>query len=105
MTAANMHQTAGANERPLYEVSGDDVINTAAESLGESLDSLLGVAFTDYGSAVGQKVTRGMSGNRVKALNNEMAVRGVFELGADHVNDVDINNAQQIGVLRQQSLV
>ena len=99
VTSAYVHQTAGANERPLHVVSGDDVTNAATQSLGESLDSLLGVASTDYGSGVGQPVIRGMSGDRVKVLNNGMAVRDVSGLGGDHINDIDMNNVQQIEVV------
>ena len=103
VTSAYVHQTAGANERPLHVVSGDDVTNAATQSLGESLDSLLGVASTDYGSGVGQPVIRGMSGDRVKVLNNGMAVRDVSGLGGDHINDIDMNNVQQIEVVRGPS--
>ena len=103
VTSAYVHQTVGANERPLHVVSADDVTNAATQSLGESLDSLLGVASTDYGSAVGQPVIRGMSGDRVKVLNNGMAVRDVSGLGGDHINDIDMNNVQQIEVVRGPS--
>ena len=103
VTSAYVHQTVGANERPLHVVSADDVTNAATQSLGESLDSLLGVASTDYGSAVGQPVIRGMSGDRVKVLNNGMAVRYVSGLGGDHINDIDMNNVQQSEVVRGPS--
>ena len=103
VTSAYVHQTVGANERPLHVVSADDVTNAATQSLGESLDSLLGVASTDYGSAVGQPVIRGMSGDRVKVLNNGMAVRDVSGLGGDHINDIDMNNVQQSEVVRGPS--
>lgn len=103
VTSAYVHQTAGANERPLHVMSGDDVTNAATQSLGESLDSLLCVASTDYGSAVGQPVIRGLSGDRIKVLNNGMAVRDVSGLGGDHINDIDMNNVQQIEVVRGPS--
>jgi iron complex outermembrane receptor protein len=44
-----------------------------------------------------------MSGNRVKILNNGMVVRDVAGIGADHVNDVDLNNIQQIEIVRGPS--
>lgn len=85
---------------PLHVVGRDEISQGATQSLGESLDSLLGVASTDYGSAVGQPVIRGMSGSRVKVLNNGIVMRDASGIGADHVNDIDMNNIQQIEVIR-----
>ena len=96
-------QTLSDIENPLHVVSGDDLSATASQSLGESLDGLLGVSSADYGSGVGQPIIRGMSGNRVKILNNGMVVRDVAGIGVDHVNDVDLNNIQQIEIVRGPS--
>ena len=69
---------------PLHIVNGDDLATGATQSLGASLDGLLGVASADYGAAVGQPIIRGLSGGRVKVLNNGMIVRDVSGVGADH---------------------
>ena len=58
------------------------------QSLGEHVDALLGVSNADFGAAVGQPIIRGMSGNRVKVLNNGTVVRDVSALGPDHAVDV-----------------
>ena len=73
------------------------------QSLGESIDHLLGVSSADYGSAVGQPIIRGMSGSRVKVLNNGLLVRDISGLGADHLNEVDMNNVKQIEIVRGPS--
>ena len=96
-------QTLSDIENPLHVVSGDDISTTASQSLGASLDGLLGVSSSDYGSGVGQPIIRGMSGNRVKVLSNGMVVRDISGLGADHVNDIDLNNVQQIEIVRGPS--
>ena len=103
VTSSLIDQTLSDIENPLHVVSGDDISATASQSLGESLDGLLGVSSADYGSGVGQPIIRGMSGNRVKILNNGMVVRDVAGIGADHVNDVDLNNIQQIEIVRGPS--
>ena len=103
VTSSHTGQALSEIESPLHVVSGDDIANAATSSLGESLDSLLGVASTDYGAAVGQPVIRGMSGNRVKILNNGTVVRDVSGLGTDHINDIDLHNIQQIEVVRGPS--
>jgi len=103
VTSSLIDQTLSDIENPLHVVSGDDISATASQSLGESIDGLLGVSSADYGSGVGQPIIRGMSGNRVKILNNGMVVRDVAGIGADHVNDVDLNNIQQIEIVRGPS--
>ena len=103
VTSSYIDQTLSEIENPLHVVSGDDISSSASQSLGESIDDLLGVSSTDFGSGVGQPIIRGMSGNRVKILNNGMVVRDVSGLGADHINDIDLSNIQQIEVVRGPS--
>ncbi|OUW80413.1 MAG: TonB-dependent receptor [Gammaproteobacteria bacterium TMED219] len=98
-----LDQTSNELEDPLHIVSGEDVENDGTRSLGEALDSLLGVASSDYGFGVGQPIIRGLSGSRVKILNNGMVVRDVSALGGDHINDVDLYNIQQIEIVRGPS--
>ena len=88
---------------PLHIVSQDDIGNDATQSLGEMIDNLLGVASSDYGAAVGQPIIRGLSGSRVRVLSNGLAVRDVSALGADHINEIDLNQLQQIEIIRGPS--
>ena len=81
-----------------YQRSG--ALKQPSQSLGETIDSLLGVASADYGAAVGQPIIRGMSGTRVRVLNNGMVIRDVTSLGADHVNEVDFNHAKQVEIIK-----
>ena len=88
---------------PLYVVEGDDINDGATTSLGEAVDSYLGVSIADYGSAVGQPIIRGMSGPRVKILKNGMVNRDVSGLGVDHLNDLDLNNISQVEIVKGPS--
>ena len=90
-------------DSPIFVIKGDDINFGATTSLGENLNSLLGVNSSDFGPAVGQPVIRGMGGNRVKILSNGKLVRDVSGLGSDHLNDVDMNNVQQIEIVRGPS--
>ena len=103
VTSSFVDQILSDIENPLHIVNGDNISSSASQSLGESIDDLLGVYSTDFGSGVGQPVIRGMSGSRVKVLNNGMVMRDVSGLGADHVNDIDLNNIQQIEIVRGPS--
>ena len=88
---------------PLYVIDGDDISNDATTSLGDAIDSYLGVSIADYGAAVGQPIIRGMSGPRVKILKNGMVNRDVSGLGVDHLNDVDLNDISQIEIVKGPS--
>ena len=101
VTSALIDETEITN--PLYVIDGDDVINDATTSLGDAIDSYLGVSIADYGAAVGQPIIRGMSGPRVKILKNGMVNRDVSGLGVDHLNDVDLNDISQIEIVKGPS--
>ena len=103
VTSSFIDQEFSQIENPIHIVLGDDLDGYGTQSLGESINDLLGVSSTDYGSGVGQPVIRGMMGNRVRVLKNGMVNRDVSGLGADHINDIDLHNVQQIEVIRGPS--
>ena len=84
---------------PVYVISGEDFLDGATTSLGDAIDSYLGVSIADFGAAVGQPIIRGMSGPRVKILKNGMVNRDVSGLGVDHLNDLDLNDIQQLEIV------
>ena len=88
---------------PLYVIDGDEIQDNATTSLGEAVDGYLGVSIADYGAAVGQPIIRGMSGPRVKVLKNGLVNRDVSGLGADHLNDIDLNDLQQVEIIKGPS--
>jgi len=97
----------GINEssatRPIHVLDGATVTEAGVQSLGEHVDALLGVSSADFGGAVGQPIIRGMSGNRVKVLNNGTVIRDVSALGPDHAVDVSLNDVKQIEIVRGPS--
>ena len=90
-------------ENPLHLVKSVDLEAEPTTSLGEALDNLAGVGSADYGAAIGQPIIRGLSGARIKVLNNGLVVRDVAGIGADHPNDIDLSNALQVEVVRGPS--
>ena len=103
VSSSLIDQAASEIPNPLHVMSGNDISNNASKSLGETLNNLLGVSSADYGSGVGQPIIRGMSGSRVKILDNGLVTRDISGLGADHINDVDLSNVQQIELVRGPS--
>ena len=103
ITASLIDASSDSISNPLHVVNGESVATDASQSIGASIDGLMGVSSSDYGAAVGQPIIRGMSGSRVKILNNGVVIRDVSGLGPDHVNDADLNNIQQIEIVRGPS--
>ena len=92
-----------ASAAPIHVLDGEQIAQSGAQSLGEHIDSLLGVSTADFGAAVGQPIIRGMSGTRVRVLNNGTVVRDVSGLGPDHPIDSSLSHIQQIEVVRGPS--
>jgi iron complex outermembrane receptor protein len=103
ITASLIDASSDSISNPLHVVNGESVATDASQSIGASIDGLVGVSSSDYGAAVGQPIIRGMSGSRVKILNNGVVIRDISGLGPDHVNDADLNNIQQIEIVRGPS--
>lgn len=103
VTSSLRGATLAEIDSPIFVIKGDDINFGATTSLGENLNSLLGVNSSDFGPGVGQPIIRGMGGTRVKILSNGKLVRDVSGLGSDHLNDVDMNNVQQIEIVRGPS--
>ena len=97
VTAALINATETLN--PIYVIDGDDFMDGPTQILGDAIDGYLGISIADYGAAVGQPIIRGMSGPRVKILKNGMVNRDVSGLGADHLNDLDLNDIQQLEIV------
>tara|TARA_Y100001947_G_scaffold100232_1_gene85688 strand:- start:631 stop:2787 length:2157 start_codon:yes stop_codon:yes gene_type:complete len=103
VTSSFIEQNLNQIHNPIHVIGSDELASMASQSLGESLDDLVGVGTSDYGAAVGHPIIRGLGGTRVKVLNNGRVNRDVSGLGADHVVEVDFNNIQQIEVVRGPS--
>ena len=103
VTASFIDEALSELGTPLHVIDGESVTNGATLSIGATIEDLLGVSSSDFGSAVGQPIIRGMSGSRIKILNNGMVIRDVSGLGVDHINDVDMNQVQQVEIVRGPS--
>jgi iron complex outermembrane recepter protein len=85
---------------PATVVSGNDLRNKTASSLGDTLSGELGVSSSGFGTAASRPVIRGLEGPRVKILQNGMEVADVSSLSNDHAVGSDGSTAQQIEILR-----
>ena len=103
VTSSFVDQIASDVENPIHIVGEDEIQNDATQNLGEVINNFLGVSMADYGAGVGQPIIRGMTGSRIKVLNNGVMVRDISGLGGDHVNEIDLSDTQQIEIVRGPS--
>ena len=103
VVTASFTDATDALMRPVHVLSGKDLAANGVQSLGEHIDSLVGVATADFGAVAGQPIIRGLSGTRVKVLNNGTVIRDVSGLGPDHAIDASLSDLQQIEIVRGPS--
>tara|TARA_E500000178_G_scaffold331070_1_gene363613 strand:+ start:49 stop:2478 length:2430 start_codon:yes stop_codon:yes gene_type:complete len=100
VTASFLEKSDVSTSGSAYVLSGDDIAKGATSGLGGLLDGYLGLSVTDFGGAVSMPTIRGLTGDRVKVLNNGIRTRDVSGLGADHSMDVDLFGVSQIEVVK-----
>lgn len=90
----------GANEESTSEET-DKLDKSAANStLGSFLDDMPNVDSASYGEAVGRPVVRGMSGYRIKILQNDNEVSDLSAMSQDHAVAVAPHASERIELLK-----
>jgi len=74
-------------------------------TLGETLSKIPGIQNSGYGPNSGAPVIRSLSGNRVKILENEMAVNDLSGISPDFNTDIEMNSVQNITVYKNSASV
>jgi iron complex outermembrane receptor protein len=85
---------------PARVVSGDELRDRQAGTLGETLSHELGVSSSGFGAGASRPIIRGLDGARVKMLQNGMSVSDVSTLSNDHAVATDTATARQVEILR-----
>ena len=85
---------------PARVVSGDELRDRQAGTLGETLSHEPGVSSSAFGAGASRPILRGLDGARVKMLQNGMAVSDVSTLSNDHAVATDTATARQVEILR-----
>ncbi len=81
-------------------LQGDSLRRELANSVGETLGRLPGLANASFGENVGRPVIRGLQGARVGVLSNNMNASDASAVSQDHAVAVEPFLADQIEVLR-----
>ncbi len=85
---------------PTQQLSGAALTQRQGSTLGETLDSLPGIANSAFGPNVGRPIIRGMDCDRVRILQNSGANMDVSGVSADHAVPIDPLTTERIEVLR-----
>ncbi|HEY8567847.1 TonB-dependent receptor, partial [Microbulbifer sp.] len=100
VTVSPLAKPADAVAAPVSVLSGDELRKSAAATLGQTLNSQLGVANASFGGGVGLPVIRGQSANRVKVLNDNLDVADASNTSSDHAASIEPLLANSIEILR-----
>jgi iron complex outermembrane receptor protein len=89
--------------QPVTVLAGDELSKALAASLGDTLSVIPGVHSASFGPAVGRPVIRGLSGPRVKIMEDRIDSLDVSISSPDHVTTIEPFAAQSIEVLKGPS--
>jgi len=88
---------------PISVLSGEQLRKSAASTLGDTINQQPGVQSSSFGNGVGQPVIRGMSGNRVSVLQNNLKTIDAANVSPDHASAVEALLAERIEIIRGPS--
>lgn len=89
--------------QPIAVLSGIELQRVLSTSLGETLRNVPGVNSASFGQAVGRPVIRGLSGPRVKVMEDRIDSLDVSVSSPDHMSMVEPFTADSIEVLKGPS--
>lgn len=100
VNSSGLHQTTLEMATPVSILTGDELKMRVQPTLGETIKGEPGVNATYHGPVASSPIIRGMSGPRVKVLQNGLDTSDVANTGPDHANSVESITTKQIEILR-----
>ena len=100
VTASPFAKSVEAVNKPVNLLSGEDLQNASAATLGETLNGQLGVSSASFGPGVGLPIIRGQSDNRVKVMQDSVGSMDASAASPDHAVTLEPLLANKIEVLR-----
>jgi iron complex outermembrane receptor protein len=100
ISAHSFDQGSHEMAQPATLLIDEALTRQRATSLGETLSLQAGIHNASYGSSVGRPVVRGMSGARVKVLQDGIDTLDASTISPDHGVNADMHSAKKIEVLR-----
>ena len=95
-----IHASIMESVQPISVVSGDELRNKQAGTLGETLKYEIGVHSSYFGPNTSSPIIRGLDGPRVLITQNGLDVSDASRVGPDHAVASEATTAEQIEILR-----
>ncbi len=95
-----IHASVIESAQPISVLSGEELRNQQAATLGDSLENEMGVHTNFHGNVASTPIIRGLSGPRVQITQNSLDVSDVSRVGPDHAVASEVSTAEQVEVLR-----
>ena len=95
-----IHASTIESAMPIAVLSGEDLRNQQASTLGDTLERQVGVNTNFYGNVASTPIIRGLSGPRVLITQNSLDVSDVSRVGPDHSVSSEVSTSQQVEILR-----
>jgi len=85
--------------QPVRVVNKEAIQKNSGDTLGTLLERIPGISNASFGAGVGRPVIRGMSGSRVKILQNGSDTSDLSAMSSDHAPMAEASSAEQIEIL------
>ena len=95
-----LHGSTIESAMAITVISGEDLRNKQAGTLGETLKNEVGVHSSYFGPVASSPIIRGLDGPRVLISQNGLDVSDASRVGPDHVVATEASTAEQIEILR-----
>jgi iron complex outermembrane receptor protein len=99
VTASPTATTLLNSPQPVSALSGEDLAQAQAPSLGETIQALPGVRSLSTGTGIGKPVIRGLTSNRVLVIADGQRLE-TQQWGDEHGPNVEVEDAERIEVIR-----
>ncbi|MEL0641309.1 TonB-dependent receptor [Pseudoalteromonas aliena] len=100
ITASPIKRTVLESSTPVTILSGEELDQNQAATLGDTLKSVPGVHSSYYGPVASSPIIRGLDGPRIKVVQNGLGASDASRVGPDHQVSTETSTATQIEVLR-----
>lgn len=100
ITASPLKRTVLESSTPVTIISGEELDQNQAATLGETLKNVPGVHGSYFGPVASSPIIRGLDGPRIKVVQNGLDASDASRVGPDHQVATETSTASQIEVLR-----
>lgn len=100
ITASPIKRTVLESSTPVSVLSGEELDQNQAATLGDTLKNIPGVHSSYYGPVASSPIIRGLDGPRIKVVQNGLGASDASRVGPDHQVSTESSTATQIEVLR-----